>query len=244
MAFNYSPKIVTDGLVLALDAANTKSYPGSGTTWNDLSRGGNNGTLTNGPTFNSANGGSIVFDGVNDYANINNTLLSTLSNDNSLTVSIFVNINEPTLSIRGGLLCNQRFQSESDAGGFGLVIIEGGLIGVNLTKNIGGVQNSYEVLASFAMNRQQFAYYTFTYNSSTKTVVTYKNGIQQVTTTNANYGWTKNTTNRSTFMGINTQGGWGGRYNMNISQLQIYNRALSPSEILQNYNATKTRYGL
>jgi hypothetical protein len=72
MAFNYSPKIVTDGLVLYLDAANPKSYPGTGTAWNDISRGGNNGTLVNGPTFDSTNGGSIVFDGVNDYG-INNT---------------------------------------------------------------------------------------------------------------------------------------------------------------------------
>ena len=67
MAFNFSPKIVTNGLVLALDAANTKSYPGSGTVWSDLTPNGNNGALTNGPTFNSANGGSIVFDGTNDY---------------------------------------------------------------------------------------------------------------------------------------------------------------------------------
>ena len=52
MAFNYSPKIVTDGLVFAVDAANKKSYPGSGTTWTDLA-GSNNGTLTNGPTFDS-----------------------------------------------------------------------------------------------------------------------------------------------------------------------------------------------
>jgi hypothetical protein len=64
MAFNYSPKIIQDGLVLYLDAANTKSYPTTGTTWTDLSRSGNNGTLINGPTFNSGNGGSIVFDGV------------------------------------------------------------------------------------------------------------------------------------------------------------------------------------
>jgi hypothetical protein len=56
--------IITDGLVLLLDAANSKSYPGTGTTWTDLSRSGNNGTLINGPTFNSGNGGSIVFDGV------------------------------------------------------------------------------------------------------------------------------------------------------------------------------------
>jgi hypothetical protein len=53
MAYNFSPKIITDGLVLYLDAANTRSYPGSGTVWTDLSRVGNNGTLTNGPTFNS-----------------------------------------------------------------------------------------------------------------------------------------------------------------------------------------------
>jgi len=70
MAFSYSPKIATDGLVLCLDAANNRSYPGSGTAWTDLSRGGNNGALTNGPTFNSANGGSIVFDGTNDYVQV------------------------------------------------------------------------------------------------------------------------------------------------------------------------------
>ena len=60
------PNIITDGLVLALDAANSRSYPGTGTTWSDLSGNGNSGTLTNGPTFNSGNGGSIVFDGVDD----------------------------------------------------------------------------------------------------------------------------------------------------------------------------------
>jgi hypothetical protein len=55
MAFNFSPKIVTNGLVLYLDAANTRSYSGSGTAWNDLTVNGNNGVLTNGPTFNSSN---------------------------------------------------------------------------------------------------------------------------------------------------------------------------------------------
>ena len=59
--------IVTDGLVLLLDAANTKSYVSGSTIWNDLSRSGNTGTLTNGPTYNSSNGGSIVFDGSNDF---------------------------------------------------------------------------------------------------------------------------------------------------------------------------------
>jgi hypothetical protein len=67
MAFVHSPKIVTDELVLTLDAGNVKSYPGSGTTWLDKSGRGSNGTLINGPTFNSGNGGSIVFDGTDDF---------------------------------------------------------------------------------------------------------------------------------------------------------------------------------
>ena len=60
------PNVVDNNLVLYLDAANTQSYTGSGTTWTDLSGEGNNGTLTDGPTFSSDNGGSIVFDGTND----------------------------------------------------------------------------------------------------------------------------------------------------------------------------------
>ena len=63
MGLAHSPNIVTDNLVFCVDAANTKSYSGSGTDWKDLGSQGNNGTLTNGPTFNSSNGGSIVFDG-------------------------------------------------------------------------------------------------------------------------------------------------------------------------------------
>ena len=79
------PEVVEDGLVLALDAGNTKSYPGSGTTWTDLSGNGNNGTLTNGPTYSSSNGGSIVFDGVNDFVDISNSFqVSTVVwNDNT-----------------------------------------------------------------------------------------------------------------------------------------------------------------
>ena len=65
--------IVSSGLVLHLDAGNASSYPGSGTTLTDLSGSGNNGTLVNGPTYSSANGGSLSFDGVNDYVSVSNT---------------------------------------------------------------------------------------------------------------------------------------------------------------------------
>ncbi len=79
MGLAHSPRIVTDGLVLCLDAASKRSYPGTGTTWTDL-KGGNNGTLTNGPTFDSGNGGGIVFDGADDrvdVSNLNSSLFTT-----------------------------------------------------------------------------------------------------------------------------------------------------------------------
>jgi hypothetical protein len=91
MAFNYSPKIITDGLVLYLDAANPKSYVSGSTTWGDLSRGGNNGTLVNGPTFSSANGGSIVFDGVNDYINCGTN--SSLRPSQQITINSWIKLN-------------------------------------------------------------------------------------------------------------------------------------------------------
>ena len=90
MATKYSPKIITNGLVLSLDAANNKSYPRSGTTWSDLSGNSNTGTLTNGPTFSSANGGSIVFDGVDDY--ISGTNNSSLQLLNDLTIGAWVKL--------------------------------------------------------------------------------------------------------------------------------------------------------
>jgi hypothetical protein len=78
---NYGPKTVTNGLVLCLDAADKNSYSGTGTTWTDLTGNGNNGTLTNGPTFNSANGGSISFDGTNDYIDCGSNSILKLTGD-------------------------------------------------------------------------------------------------------------------------------------------------------------------
>lgn len=86
MALSHSPSIVTNGLVLCLDAANTKSYPGSGTTWTDLSGRGNNGTLVNGVGYNSGNLGSLVFDGVDDYV-----ITSTITSYKSLNMWVYLN---------------------------------------------------------------------------------------------------------------------------------------------------------
>ena len=87
--FAYSPKIITNGLVLYLDAGNSLSYPGSGTIWTDLSRSQVSGSLLNGPTYNSANNGSIVFDGSNDYVDCGNN--SSLNAPDEITLSAWIN---------------------------------------------------------------------------------------------------------------------------------------------------------
>jgi hypothetical protein len=88
MSGKTGPDIIESGLVLCLDAANKNSYRGSGTTWTDLSGNGNNGTLTNGPTFSAGNQGSIVFDGVDDYVEVSNA--SSL-NASTQTISVWYN---------------------------------------------------------------------------------------------------------------------------------------------------------
>lgn len=88
MACNAGPDIIEDGLVLCLDAANINSYPKSGTTWSDLA-GSNDGTLTNGPTFDAGNGGGIVFDGSDDRVDLSTSFLDVSANQ-GLTISAWI----------------------------------------------------------------------------------------------------------------------------------------------------------
>jgi hypothetical protein len=217
MAFNYSPKIVTDGLVLYLDAANPKSYISGSTSWNDISRGGNNGTLVNGPTFNSANGGSIVFDGVNDYVTIpSSSLLNTLT---QFTYTAYLNISSS--DTYGAIIARNN----------SLVWYAGRTV-VGQRLYIGGstTGDSNTFLPS-----DRYAFICVTWDGTT--IRYYFNGAPDGTATN-------------TLSAFNTTPISIGRYQTgeyfqgNIPIIQIYNRALSAQEILQNYNATKTRFGL
>ena len=84
--------IVTSGLILNLDAGNASSYPGTGTTWTDLSGNNRNGTLINGVGYTSANGGALTFDGVNDYISISN-MSSALVNKTKFSYDTWVKCN-------------------------------------------------------------------------------------------------------------------------------------------------------
>ena len=225
MAFNYSPRIIQDGLVLYLDAANTKSYPTTGTTWSDLSRRGNNGTLTNGPTFNSLNGGSIVFDGVDDYVSCGNN--SNLQIEQG-TISAWVKTTSPGAGFRGiitkqnnyGLFTNNSVLVTYDWG--------------NTQTRSTGINIADGTWKNIAMS--------FTTNTGTPSnnAIIYLNGSAILTTT---IKQSNNTVEVQLARG-GVSAGSTQLLNGNISTGLVYNRALSATEVLQNYNATKSRFGL
>lgn len=215
MAFSFSPKIVTDGLVLALDAANPRSYLGSGTTWSDLTANGNNATLTNGPTFNSSNGGSIQFDGTNDYVTSINASIY-----NNLTIDMWIYDTRGQIQ-RDILTYNDNLGSYT-LGSFGYGQIfrtdGNGLVGRTFFSADTVPSNSWY---RFCYVKNGDLYINMTRYTGTGTDRTY--GILK-------FGNSRND------VGSFLQGF--------ISNIKVYNRSLSAQEVLQNYNATKSRFNL
>jgi len=222
MAFSYSPKIVTDGLVMYLDAANISSYPSFGTTWSDISRGGNNGTLINGPTFNIANGGSIVFDGTNDYVSLGNPSLYQIVQG---TISAWVRTSSPGNSFRG-IITKQS--------NYGLFTLDGVLVTYDWFSN-----QTRSTGINIADNTWKNVVMAFTTNtgSPSNNAIIYLNGISVLTTT-------IKFSNNNIELQIGNGGDATQYISGNIAATSLYNRALSATEILQNYNSTKTRFGL
>jgi predicted heme/steroid binding protein len=238
MAGIVAPNIVTEGLVLYLDAANTKSYPGSGTTWSDLSRSGNNGTLTNGPTFNSGNGGSIVFDGTNDY-------VTTTTNLGANPLPIH------TISI---------WFKTSLASGKKLIGIEDQQTGILSTLNdrqiymgtngkiyYGVYDTAARTITSISTLTDNLWHQAVGVCTGANQILLYIDGV--LNSSGVGNGYALYTTSyiriANYLVGSTwTNGTFQGYYTGNISQTSIYNRALSAQEVLQNYNATKGRFGL
>jgi hypothetical protein len=228
MGFNYSPKIVTDGLVVYLDAANSRSYPGSGTTWSDLSRGGNNGTLINGPTFSSANGGSIVFDGVDDYVNLTSaSLLPVGTSDRTIVAFVRTptSFSEPYLHVI-------HWGTAAQDQAFGLAIFSNG--GLN-THPWAGAPSQGTVVAG----TDYCLAVSYTHSSTLHKF--WINGVSQGAgvARSINTGTTDARVGARISTPIEDWGPSGRIYN-----IMVYNRSLTGTEIQQNYNTHKTRFGL
>jgi hypothetical protein len=230
MAFGNGPKISTNGLVLALDAANTNSYSGSGTTWTDLSGKGNSATLINGPTFNSANGGSIVFDGTNDLGEIPANASNILT---TLTMEAWFKANGTP---SGGY--HVLFQKEGGFSGgsvYGLRAIPSSTFYAMICYDAqSGNENTLS--STTTLTNGIWYYVASTFDSSYNWKI-YINGVLENSSTLSAVPFQNSSVIR---VGLGDS-----RYtNGNIATVRVYNQALTPTQILQNYNATKTRFGL
>ena len=219
--------IVTNGLVLNLDAANPRSYlqPYNGTAWRNLVPVSSSlvGTLTNGPTFSSTNGGSIVFDGGDDFVLTNYNIALT-----DFTACMWFKTPDST-NAQSNRLLDKNYA-----------------LGMWLGKNTTGTSNSWgggvrESSAPYGiyltLTDGQWHFLASIRSGTTHTL--YGDGISNTTSN------TVSTTALSTdFISIGSNGGAASYFKGNIAQTQIYNRALSASEVLQNFNATRARFGI
>ena len=211
--------IVTDGLVFYVDAANENSYPGSGTTWTDLV-GGNNGTLTNGPTFDSGNGGSIVFDGTND--------------------KVLTDFNEPL----GDFTACAWFKKDANVLTYERIFDKNYVDGFWVGRNAGnantwggGVREGSSPFGRYiTLSDGDWHYIVSRRNGSTHTILGdgITNTVSGTVTTTA-------LSTKSLRLACSDQANQD-EFGGNLPVAKLYNRALSDAEILQNYNALKNRF--
>lgn len=241
MALSHSPRIVTSGLVLCLDSANIKSYPGSGTTWSDLSGNGNNGTLTNGPIFVSSNSGSIQFDGIDDLTNIAGSSSADFGPSTSeFTIDIWYKSNvSSSRGIASALYDRYRYYVYHEYN--------------NNTSYMNYVKKEWESTSIFTVNalaisglnpKGSWNNVTFTYTkiSENGTITGYSNGVLSGSSTASrmsSYPLATHYLGNSNHSGINYYA-----FDGNISVVKVYNRALSANEIAQNFNALRGRYNI
>ena len=244
---SYLGGIVRDGLVLHLDAAKKDSYDGTGTTWRDLSPSQTNGTLTNGPTFNSDNGGSIVFDGTNDYIQLpSNSILNfcNATNDLPFSISTWCYINSLSNIFR---LYNKGDNGDGVLQSYASAVSTTGKYYVTLYDTNGTNQTSAVTTDNIPTGTWVNLLHTYLGTGGYSGLKLYVNGVAQ-TTTIAAFGTYTRMRVQSTNLFLGSFGSTGvyreirsnGRYGF----FQFYNKELTTQEVLQNYNATKGRYGL
>jgi hypothetical protein len=221
--------VIQSGLVLALDAGVSSSYPGSGTTWTDLSGNGNTGTLTNGPTYSSSNGGSIVFDGTDDY--VAPTGLTDSFWQGNWTASFWVNFD--TLNTSTGTSDKTLLQHGSST-------VRNGLHLTQRNTRIHFGLYADDLQATTVLSTGRWYNVVFTLNNTSFVKQNYLNGALDNSHTGA--GAYTGTGSNARIGGVALI--FGLTFDGFMSNCSFYNRVLTASEITQNYNALKGRFGL
>jgi hypothetical protein len=244
MALSHSPSLILPGLFLCLDAANSKSYPGSGTTWTDLSGNGNNGTLVNGVGYSGDNLGSLVFDGVDDYGSIPSP--SPFSGTKVFTFEIWVNFTSITGNFGSINKCAWLFAGGTGSGAgqpeFGVYSANNTSFTpntINFGRGAGGTIGSLSINVSSLMSNGNW-YQIVLVRSASNAQTVYLNA-SSIGTGNVSNSFTDGQTD---FGALHVNSSYDGYLNGKISTIKIYNRALTAQEIQQNFNATKSRFGL
>jgi len=222
----FASYIVTNGLALNLDAGNSFSYAGSGTTWYDVSGNNYSGSLINGPTYTSDNSGAIIFDGTNDYASISSN--SNFNNGNNITVEAWVlctnwsTYTHPMI-VAKGINVEWILWKSNDVGYVGKL----GWRGAGTAYTTTSLPNNtwVQCVGSIGSVGQKV----------------YLNGILESTVGNTTF--TSGNVNVTIAAGLVT-GSPSNLLGANVAITRIYNRQLTDAEVLQNYNATKGRFGL
>ena len=230
MACVSGPEIVNNGLVLYLDAANPRSYPGTGTVWNDMSGSGNNATLVNGVGYSTANNGGMVLDGTNDRG----TFTTPITANSQQTYEVWV----------------KALPAAGAAEGFGYILQNSSAQQLqNTYMGIGYTGTEKEIFAVFGTDWSNMRtgvigdantvrQIVVTWNGTTQ--IAYVDGVQKVSqprttapsnfSTTTSFGDTKNATYRP-IIG-------------NVYNIKVYNKSLSATEIEQNFNAHRGRFGI
>lgn len=246
------PKIVDDGLVFSLDAGAPRSYPGSGTTWyNITSVPDGDFTLAGGLALTSSYNNGLAFDGTDDYGYGSGTFVEeNFINNQSVTVEAFIDVTGYP-SGNTGLYSNQRYYTEGNPGGFGVNIQSNGSSYIRyvfmMTSEDGGTKVSYQNILNENITFNQPHHICYTYDGIGKTVTSYRDGESSQTITNSNYYWTTSSASPAPVVpriANSSQGGWGNRLPAIYYSLRVYGKALTADQVATNFNAHKKRYKL
>lgn len=236
MATQYSNgRLVTNGLVLSLNAADPNSYVSGSTTWNDMSGGGNNGTLTNTPTYSSTNGGTFTFNGTNQYVVLGTP--TAINNLTTPTVSVWVKFTSVDATAAPITIYDKGYDGSAEGFFLRLQSTNPGTLFVGTYTNGGG-----NVGATSSTVFTTGTWYNIVGQYTGTAWNIYLNSILNTTFTSA-------TGPQSSTAPISVGAMWNaGAYarflSGSIPTIHVYNRALSSTEILQNYNVQKSRFGL
>ncbi len=239
MSLGHGASIVRDGLVLCLDAANPKSYPGTGTTWFDLSDNGNHATLFNSPTFVSDFKGAFVLDNVDDYMTIPNLNFETLGVSQNFT--FMFGAKKTAYGTGGNNNGNSSLINGSSSGysnGWRIIEVNGGTPGSafsGIQRYSFGTDLYADSTITLSDTSNRYAICAFSRN--TTSAFAFLNGVTALKTFDTYIPGTN--------LGrIGNPDSGAGRFAGYLSFILVYNRALSAAEIQQNFNATRSRYGI